>query len=88
MTKDNKFKWVYSFLMLVVVLAWGAGNIYAVYRAIDLKSSVDILASAGASAITGALIAWNGNIVQYWFRKRPGDSDVPLPPAGTLGGNP
>ena len=70
--KDSKFKRIYSYLMLVVLLAWGAGNIYTVYRAIDLKTSVDILAAAGASAITGALIAWNGNIVQYWFRKRPG----------------
>jgi len=74
--KDSKFKRFYSYLMLVILLTWGAGNVYAVFRAISIKSEIDILAAAGASAITGALIAWNGNIVQYWFRKRPGDSDA------------
>lgn len=64
-------KWIYSTIMLAAVVLWGLLTINVIYEAATNKMTIDILAASGASAITGALIAWNGQIVTYWFRKRP-----------------
>lgn len=82
---EKVLKWVYSFLMLLLFLAWGVFNVWIVYRAAIDKNTVDILGAAGASAITGAMISWNGQIVTHWFRKKgPAGSAPGSTPAGPM----
>lgn len=81
--KDQTFKQVYAILNYVGVLLWGAFTIWIVWRAVALKTTVDIIAAAGASGITGALIVWNGNITQYFFRKAKPETPDANPPGGT-----
>ena len=71
------FKQIYTIVLLVLTLAWAVFCVWITWRAVDVKETLDILGSAGANALLGALISWNADVKQFWFRKRPGDSDVP-----------
>jgi hypothetical protein len=66
---DEKFKQVYAFVNLGITVIWGAFCVWITFQAVASKLTVDILASAGANALLGALIVWHGNIVQFFFRR-------------------
>ena len=66
---DDTFKHVYSFALLLFTVGWAAFCVWITYRAAVQLQVVDILASAGANVLLGALINWSGNINQYWFRR-------------------
>lgn len=65
----DRFKYVYSILALLLVIFWGSFCVWITYRAMSELQATDILVSAGANVLLGAMINWNGNITQYWFRK-------------------
>ena len=66
---SDKFKYVYSLILLALTVGWAAFCVWITYRAAIQLQVVDILASAGANVLLGALINWAGNVNQYWFRK-------------------
>lgn len=68
MDGDN-FKYVYSIVLLVLTIGWAAFCVWITYKAASQLQAADILASAGANVLLGALINWAGNVNQYWFRK-------------------
>jgi hypothetical protein len=73
--KDEQFKQVYAFVNLGITVIWAGFCVWITYQAVVSKLTVDILVSAGANALLGALIAWNGNIVQFFFRKAKPNGD-------------
>ena len=78
--QDSKFKQLYAFVSLSVTIIWAAFCVWMTYRAVTDKAAVDILGTAGVNVLLGAMIAWNGNINQYFFRKaKPEESDIPPP---------
>ena len=66
---DEKFKQVYSFFVLGVTIGWAVFCVWITYRACAELQAVDVLASAGANVLLGALINWVGNVNQFWFRR-------------------
>lgn len=67
----EKLKWAYTFTLLLLTLAWCVFLAFFVYSAITTgPEAVDVVAAAGVGVLLGALIAWNGNVNQYWFRKK------------------
>lgn len=66
---DEQFKWLYAFVNLAVTVAWGVFCAWVTYRAAESKLAVDILTSAGVNVLLGAMIAWHGNIVQFFYRR-------------------
>ncbi len=80
--QDEKFKQIYAFVSLVITLLWAAFCVWMTYRAVMDKVTTDILAASGANVLLGALLVWNGNVNQFYYRKaKPETPDVPLPPA-------
>ena len=80
--RDERWKWLYTFVLLIFTLLWAAYCVETVRNVVMSPDAAGVLEASGTSVVLGALIAWNGNVNQYWFRKRPGDSDVPpKPPA-------
>ena len=67
--KDESFKQLYAFVNLGITVIWAGFCVWITYRAVMSKLAVDILVSAGANTLLGALIVWNGNINQFFFRK-------------------
>ena len=67
--ESEHFKQIYSFVLLGATILWAGFCVWITYKACAEKQVVDILASAGANVLLGALINWNGNINQFWFRK-------------------
>jgi len=65
----DRFKYIYSILLLVLTLAWAGFCVWITYRAVTQLLPADVLVSAGANVLLGALINWTGNVNQYWFRK-------------------
>lgn len=65
----EKLKWLYSFAVLIVTVGWAMFTLIFVANAIDKQSAASIMAASGASLLLGAMISWNGLIVQHWFRK-------------------
>lgn len=63
------FKGIYALILLLITLAWASFSVWITYRALLDKLTVDILASAGANVLLGALIGWNANVIQHYFRK-------------------
>lgn len=68
MNADN-FKQLYAFVMLIITVAWAAFTVYTVDRSMDKPEPIDVLAASGSGVLLGALINWNGDIKQFWFRK-------------------
>ena len=75
---DEQFKQRYSVILLAVTIAWAAFCVVLTYLAASQKSTPDILASAGANVLLGALINWMGNVNQFWFRKAKPKDDKPI----------
>jgi hypothetical protein len=69
-------KWVYSFTVLAATIGWGVYTLEAIINSVDTPSAREAMGASGASFLMGALIVWNGNINQYWFRKK-GPEDKP-----------
>ncbi len=67
--EGDKFKQVYSFFVLAITVLWAAFCVWITYRAVSELQATDVLASAGANVLLGALLNWCGNINQYWFRR-------------------
>lgn len=63
------FKGIYALVLLIISILWAGLSVWITYQALLDKLTVDILAAAGANVLLGALIGWNSNIVQHYFRK-------------------
>lgn len=72
---DDMFKHLYAFTVLVITICWGAFCVWITFQAIASLETADIVATAGANALLGALIVWNGNINQHYFRKKVTDEE-------------
>jgi len=67
----EKMKWLYTFFLLIVTLGWAVFLVFIVWDALTFgPEPVDVVAAAGVGVLLGALIAWNGNVNQFWFRKK------------------
>lgn len=66
---DDKFKHRYAILVLFLTVIWAALCLYITYQAVTNLGVADIVTSAGANVLLGALIIWNANINQHYFRK-------------------
>lgn len=66
---DDKFKQIYSLFILTVTIGWAVFCVWITYQAVSNLQATDVLASAGANVLLGALINWCGNVNQYWFRR-------------------
>ena len=77
---DEQFKQRYSIVLLVLTLLWASFCVFITYRAITEQGTADILVTAGANVLLGALINWMGNVNQFWFRKA--KPNVPSPSTG------
>lgn len=68
--KDSTFKQTYAFTNLGMVMFWGIVLLAVVIRAFLVAPGVgDVVAAAGVGALMGALIVWNTNINQHYYRK-------------------
>lgn len=67
----DKFKYVYSVLLLLVTLGWAAFAVLITYRAAIDKLTIDIITSAGANIVLGILLKMLSDVNQFWFRKAP-----------------
>lgn len=66
---NEAFKHRYAYLVLGLTVAWAIFAVYMTYLAVNTKEVINILGASGSDTLLGALIAWNGNIVQHYFRK-------------------
>lgn len=77
---DSNLKWVFTFTMIFITIAWAVFTVFIV-RDVALKvntneiQQIDVIAVAGAGTLMGALIGWDTLIIQYWFRKKPGETN-------------
>ena len=67
---NAKLKWAYTFFLLILTVAWAVFTILAVYQALANPNPINVLEASGSSVLLGAMIAWCGNVNQYWFRKK------------------
>ena len=74
---DQSWKWLYSFVVLGLTVFWAWFCLTTVNHTMQNPTGGNIIETSGASALMGALIVWNGNINQHWFRKK----SPPTPPA-------
>ena len=70
MIPGDTAKWIYTFLLLVSTIGWAVFVTVIVRDAIANPTTAGVLEAAGTSVLLGALIAWNGNVNQHWFRKK------------------
>ncbi|KKN03033.1 hypothetical protein LCGC14_1111840 [marine sediment metagenome] len=78
MDKSQALKWAYTFTLLLITMGWAVFLVFFVHRAITgVPGPLDVVGAAGVGVLLGALIAWNGNVNQFWFRKKEGST----PPA-------
>lgn len=69
---DTILKWVFTFFILLAFLGWCTAALWISWRwLLPNPTASGIIEAAGLGAVTGAFIVWIGNILQYWFRKRP-----------------
>lgn len=66
---DDKFKHGYAFIVLILTILWAALCVWITYRAVAYLEVADIVTSSGANILLGALVVWNANINQHYFRK-------------------
>ena len=68
--KSDNMKWLYTFFLLLVTVAWAVFTVIVVRNAMAAPTTTGILEASGTNVLLGALIAWNGNVNQYFFRKK------------------
>jgi len=77
MSLGDKFKWLYSFALLVITMIWAAFCVATVVQNMNYPTAEGILGASGTGILLGALITWNAQIVTFWFRKKaPTDKEV------------
>lgn len=72
---DDRYKWAYTFVLLLVTIFWSVFTVFIVRDALHEPSTIGVIEASGTSVLLGALIAWNGNVNQYYFRKKPNEID-------------
>ena len=68
---DSDFKHFYALLMLIVLFMWAVFAVWITVQAIATLKVGNILAASGVDTVLGALIVWNADIKQFYFRKKP-----------------
>lgn len=66
---NDQFKQLYALIVFLLTIAWAMFAVWMTDNALIRKEDYDIMAASGANILLGALIAWNGNIGQHYFRK-------------------
>lgn len=79
MADNPKFKEGFTYILLLLTILWGVFAGILTYLAYCNLNGAAILAAAGADTLFGSLIAWDTLTIQYWFRKKPGDTDAEPP---------
>lgn len=69
MTVD-RCKWFYTYLLLLLTVAWATFTIVTVKEALQEPTPVNVIEASGSGVLLGALIAWNNDVKQHWFRKK------------------
>jgi len=69
LTTEN-CKWIYTFLLLLITIGWAVFTVYCVREAVQNPSPVNVIEASGTGVLLGALISWNNDVKQYWFRKK------------------
>jgi len=69
---EGLMKWIYTFVLLGATIGWAYFTVSVTKEAmtIPVTDPSTVLEASGASLLMGALIVWNGNVNQHWFRKR------------------
>jgi hypothetical protein len=75
--KDAKFKQIYAFFILIATIGWAVFAVVMTWYALKTCQAENILVAGGADLLLGSLIVWAGNVNQYFFRKKPSESDIP-----------
>lgn len=70
MRKGDKMKWLYTFVLLGVTIGWARFCVLVVLDTMAAPTPIGVLEVAGVTVLLGALISWNANVNQYWFRKK------------------
>jgi len=76
---DKSWRWFYTFTILMVTVGWAAFVMYMVKWTMINPNPINVVELSGVSVLLGALIVWNGNVNQFWFRKKP-PKDNPVKP--------
>jgi len=63
----EKMKWVYTFVLLFLTVAWAVFTVEVVMAAMAVPTSASVLEASGTSVFLGALLTWNANINKHWF---------------------
>ena len=66
----EKCKWLYTFLLLIITIGWAVFTIFMVREALNEPTPVNVIEASGSGVLLGALITWNNDVKQYWFRKK------------------
>lgn len=66
----DKMKWTYTFVLLLVTLGWAVFSVMVVRAAMAEPTAASVLEASGTAVLLGAMLVWNGNVNQYWFRKK------------------
>ncbi len=75
--QDNpRFKELFTVILLIITMTWGVFAAIMTWMAATELEGATVLAAAGVDTFFGSLVAWDTLTIQYWFRKKPGDSDT------------
>lgn len=69
-TFSEKMKWLYTFTLLLVTLAWAGYSVVIVRAGLLAPTPINVIEAAGTGTVLGILLTLNVNVNQHWFRKR------------------
>ncbi len=69
--EDRNLRWAFTFVLLFLTVGWAGFVMWMVWFTANKPSPVNVMELSGVSVLLGALIVWNGNVNQFWFRKKP-----------------
>ena len=69
LTTEN-CKWIYTFALLLITICWAVFTVFVVKEAVSDPTPVNVIEASGTGVLLGALISWNNDVKQYWFRKK------------------
>jgi hypothetical protein len=76
---DNpKFKEWFTIILLAITFLWAVVSLLITREALNEATTQSILVSSGTDTLLGALLSWNVLTIQYWFRKKPTETDDPV----------
>ena len=70
----DKPKWYFTFSLLLLTLGWAVFSVKVVQQAMTIPTQTSVIEASGVGVLLGALIGWNGNVIQFWFRKSTPDT--------------